>query len=122
MDTDSFVVYIKTDNIYKDIAEDVETVFGTSNCELDTRLPEEKNKKIIRLMKDKLGRKIMTKFDGSEDKKAEATKKCVIKKPSNLRVIKIVQKELNWRIKQSIQKKIAICGIKDNHKEFIKKQ
>ena len=29
MDTDSFVVYIKTDDIYKDIAEDVETVFGT---------------------------------------------------------------------------------------------
>ena len=54
MDTDSFVVYIKTDNIYKDIAEDVETVFGTSNCELDTRLPEGKNKKIIRLMKDKI--------------------------------------------------------------------
>ena len=64
-------------------------------------------------MKDKLGRKIMTKFDGSEEKKAEATKKCVTK---------IVQKELNLRIKQSIQKKIAICGIKDNHKEFRKKQ
>ena len=29
MDTDSFVVYIKTDDIYKDIAEDIETVFGT---------------------------------------------------------------------------------------------
>ena len=57
MDTDSFVVYIKTDNIYKDIAEDVETVFGTSNCELDTRLPEGKNKKIIRLMKDKIRQK-----------------------------------------------------------------
>ena len=25
MDTDSFIVYIQTDNIYKDIAEDVET-------------------------------------------------------------------------------------------------
>ena len=27
----SFIVYIKTDDIYKDIAEDVETRFDTSN-------------------------------------------------------------------------------------------
>ena len=32
-DTDSFIVYIKTDDIYKDIAEDVETRFDTSNYE-----------------------------------------------------------------------------------------
>ena len=31
MDTDSFIVYIKPDDIYKDIAEDVETRFDTSN-------------------------------------------------------------------------------------------
>ena len=35
MDTDSFIVYIKPDNIYKDIAEDVKTKFDTSNYELD---------------------------------------------------------------------------------------
>ena len=35
MDTDSFIVYIKTDDIYKDIAEDVETRFDTSNYELE---------------------------------------------------------------------------------------
>ena len=29
MDTGSFIVYIKTDDIYKDIAEDVETRFDT---------------------------------------------------------------------------------------------
>ena len=34
MDTDSFIVYIKTDDIYKDIAKDVETRFDTSNYEL----------------------------------------------------------------------------------------
>ena len=33
MDTYSFIVYIKTDDIYKDIAEDVETRFDTSNYE-----------------------------------------------------------------------------------------
>ena len=31
MDTDSFIVYVKTDDIYKGIAEDVETRFYTSN-------------------------------------------------------------------------------------------
>ena len=32
---DSFIVYIKTDDIYKDIAEDVETRFHTSNYEVE---------------------------------------------------------------------------------------
>ena len=38
MDTDSFIVYIKTEDIYKDIAEHVETRFDTSNHALDTPL------------------------------------------------------------------------------------
>ena len=45
MDTGSFIVYTKTDYIYKKIAEDVETTFDTSNYELDRSLPKEKNKK-----------------------------------------------------------------------------
>ena len=44
MDTDSFIVYIKTDDIYKDISEDVETRFDTSNYQLD--IPFTKRKKI----------------------------------------------------------------------------
>ena len=48
MDTDSFRVCIKTDDIYKDIAEDVETRFDTSNYELDRSLPKGKrNKKLL---------------------------------------------------------------------------
>ena len=35
MDTNSFIVYIKTNDIYKDIAEDVETRFDTSHYELN---------------------------------------------------------------------------------------
>ena len=42
MDTDSFIVYIKTNDIYKDIAADVETRFDTSNYELDRLLPKGK--------------------------------------------------------------------------------
>ena len=40
MDTNSFIVSIKTDDIYKDIAEDVETTFRTSNYEIDRPLPK----------------------------------------------------------------------------------
>ena len=49
-----FIVSIKTDDNYKDIAEDVETRFDTLNYELDGPLPKEKNKKVIGLMKDEL--------------------------------------------------------------------
>ena len=98
MDTDSFIVYIKANNIYKDIAEDVETRFDTSNYELECNsinklLTKGKNKKVIGLMKDESGSKIMTKFvglrakaysclidDDSEDNKGKGTKKCVIKR------------------------------------------
>ena len=31
MGTDSFIIHVKTDDIYKDIAEDIETRFDTSN-------------------------------------------------------------------------------------------
>ena len=62
MDTDSFIVYIKTDDINKDIAEDVGTRFDTSDYKLDRPFPKGKNEKLIRLMKDKLGGEIMIKF------------------------------------------------------------
>ena len=45
MDTDSFIVYTKKYDIYKDIAADVETRFDTSSYELDRLLPKGKNKK-----------------------------------------------------------------------------
>ena len=90
---DSFIVYIKTDDIHKDIVEDVGTRFHTSNYDLDTPLPKAKIKIVIVLMKYELTGKIMTKFvglraktycylidDGSEHKTAKGTKKCVIKR------------------------------------------
>ena len=64
MDTDRVVVYIKIDDIYKDIAEHVETRFETSNYELDRPLPKGKNKNVIGLMKDELEGKIMKKVVG----------------------------------------------------------
>ena len=61
MDTDSFVIHIETEDFYKDIADDVERQFDTSNYdENDERpLPIGKNKKVIGRFKDELGGKIM---------------------------------------------------------------
>ena len=56
-----FTVYINRDDIYKDIAEYVETRFDNTNYVLDRPLLEGKNKKVIRLMSDELGRKIVAK-------------------------------------------------------------
>ena len=62
MDTDSFIINIKTDDSYEDIASDVENRFDTSNYEVNRPLPTGKNKKVIGLMKDELGGKIITDF------------------------------------------------------------
>ena len=93
MDTDRFIMHIKTEDFYEDIANDVEKRFDTSIYEVNRPLPTGQNKKVIRLMKDELGGKIMTEFvalrpktysyltdDCEEDKKAKGTKKCVIKR------------------------------------------
>ena len=40
MDTGSFIVHVKAEDIYKDIAEDVETRFDISNLELDRPFSE----------------------------------------------------------------------------------
>ena len=64
MDKGSFIKNVKTDDIYKDIPEYVETGFDTSSYELDKPLSKGKNKKVIRLMKDELRGRIMTKFVG----------------------------------------------------------
>ena len=90
MDTDSFIMHIKTEDFYKDIASDVEKRFDTSNYEVNRPLPTGKNKRVIGLMKDKLGGKIMTECvalrtktysyltdDCEEDKMAKGTKKCL---------------------------------------------
>ena len=93
MDTDSFVMHIKTNDFYKDISDDVDNRFDTSNYEVKGPLPIGKNKKVIGLMKDELGGEIITEFialrpktysyltdNNKKDKKAKGTKKCVIKK------------------------------------------
>ena len=94
MDTDSLIFKVKTEDFYEDIADDVEKRLDTSNYKIDgPLLITDKNEMVIGLMKDELGRRIMTEFislraktyaylmdDDSEFKKAKGTKKCVIKR------------------------------------------
>ena len=93
MDTDSRIMNIKTEDFYKDIANDVEKRFDTSNYEFDRSLPTGKNKKVIGLMKDELGGRVIIEFvalrpktysyltrDCKENKKAKGIRKCVIKR------------------------------------------
>ena len=95
MDSDSFIIYIETEDFYEDIANDVDKWFDTKNYDKNDKrpLPIGKNKKVIGMFKDELGGKIITKNaalrakvyaylkeDGSEHKKAKGTKKCVIKR------------------------------------------
>ena len=90
MDTDSFITYIKTEDFYKDIADDVKKWFDASNYIKDDKrlLPIGQNKKKIGFFKDELGGKIMKEFvalrgnryaylvDGdTEHKKAKGTKR-----------------------------------------------
>ena len=92
-DTASFIVNIKTEDFYEYIAKDVEKTFDTSNYEVHIQLLTGKNKKVIGLMKNELGGKIITEFvalrpktysylthDCESDKKTTRTKKRVIKR------------------------------------------
>ena len=93
MDTDSFIMNMKANDFYKDISDDVEWKFDTSNYEVKKPLSIGKNKKVIGLMKDELGGEIITEFvalrpktysyltdNDKIDKKAKGTKKFIIKK------------------------------------------
>ena len=95
MDTDSFVINIKTEDFYKDIASDVEKWFDTFKYDKNDKrpLPIGINKKVIGKFKDELEGKIMTEFcalrakayayklsDDTECKKAKGTKRSVTKR------------------------------------------
>ena len=85
MNRDSFIVYIKVNDIYKDIAEDVETRFDLSNYKLQRPFPNGKKRNWINerqtrwknhdkvlWIKSKKNSYLID--DGSEDKKAKTQK------------------------------------------------
>ena len=95
MDTDSFVIHVKTNDFFRDISNDVNLWFDTSNyiTKLPRPLPIGKNKKVLGQFQDELGGKIISELcclkakpysykldDDSECKKAKDTKKCIVKR------------------------------------------
>ena len=102
MNTESFIVHVKIDDIFKNIEEDVEIRFYTSNYELNRPLPKRRNENVIALIKYKLGAESLKLIfslraktysylidDGRNDKKATGMKKLHLKK-LNLKIMKIV--------------------------------
>ena len=59
MDTDSFIMHIKTEDFYEDIAKDVEKKDDKLNYTVERSLPVGMNKKVIGMVKDELGGKII---------------------------------------------------------------
>ena len=94
MDTDSFIIRIETEDFYMNIANYVNEWFVTSGYDekLNRSLTTGINKKVNGKFKDELDGMVMSEFcasraktyafkddDGKEKKKANDTKKCVIK-------------------------------------------
>ena len=86
MDTDSFRVNIKIEDVYGDIANDVEKRFDTWNYVTERLLPIGKNKNVTQLMKDELGGKTITEsvWVKLKAKEAKKTRKNHIKITSNV--------------------------------------
>ena len=93
MDADSFIIHVKTEDVYKDIAKEFKARFDTSNYEIDWPLPMGTNEKVSGLMKHELGGQIMKTFvvfrvktcsylkdNDDEYKNAKVVQKCAIKK------------------------------------------
>ena len=95
MDTDSFILHIRTEDFYEDITNDVKKCFDISNYSEDDKRPLSNgmNKSLIGLFKDELWGKVITEFvalrpktycylvdDGDSNEKAKGTKNCVIKR------------------------------------------
>ena len=93
-DTDSFIIYIKTEDFFEDISNDVEGRFDMSNYDKNDKrpIPIGKNEKVPGLFKDELGGEIIREVValrpeayaylddyGNEYKKSKGTKRCVIR-------------------------------------------
>ena len=97
MDTDSFILFIQTEDFYKDISNDVNKWFDASDICKNTNRPTGINEKQLGMMKFKLGDDEMIEYTNArailcaylyqepngeihESKRANGTKKCITKK------------------------------------------
>ena len=124
MDTDSFIVYVKKQIFIKTLQKMLKLDLILQIMNQIDHCKKKKKKKGIGLMKDESGRKIMTKFVGlraktysylienaSEDKKAKATKKCVIKRKLKFENFKNCLEATQLENKKTFLKKIKLTYI-----------
>ena len=89
-DTDSVIIHVQTEDIYQDIAQNLDN-YDTSNYQPNHPLFSNTNKKIIGKFKDELGGQLLTEFIGirpkmysyvgeESGKRAKGVKKSVLKK------------------------------------------
>ena len=136
VDTESFIIHVKAEDIHKDIAEDVEKRSDTSNFKIDRPLPIAKNNKAIGLMKEGLGWQIIKKFIGlrpktysylkdnnDEGKKAKETKNRVIKRKRTFQDYKICSKpsQITNKVKYLEKKEINVDCLKEDQRKFVEK-
>ena len=126
MYTDSFLVHVKTEDIYKDIAEDVETRFDISNFEIDRPLPN--GKKIIRQTMKKIVEFIektcsYLNDNNDEDRKAKSTKTCVMKRKLKFEDCKncLQPAQIERKINYLEEKKIDVDSLEQDKNKFVKK-
>ena len=126
MYTDSFLVHVKTEDIYKDIAEDVETRFDTSNFEIDRPLPN--GKKIIRQTMKKIVEFIektcsYLNDNNDEDRKAKSTKTCIMKRKLKFEDCKncLQPAQIERKINYLEEKKIDVDSLEQDKNKFVKK-
>ena len=119
--TDTDIIYVKTDDIYKNIAKDVETRFDTSNSELDRPLLKSKNNWInerwIRWKNQEIVCSLRVKTysylkdNNDEDKKEKGTKRCVIKRKLKFQDYENCLKAVQIENKKSYLEKIKLMEI-----------
>ena len=67
MDTDSFILEIKTSDVHEDMIDNID-IYDTSNFTSGDVLFSSKNKKVVGKFKDELGGKVMSEFIGLRSK------------------------------------------------------
>lgn len=81
----------------------------------------------VTLVKDQLVRKIVTEFDllrpysylvddNNDNKNAKDTRRCAISENVNVKIIKVVLKQLNWKMKKKLEEnRLDVDIYTDNH-------
>ena len=93
-DTDSLCYESETEDFYKDISDDVQEKFDTSNFSLNhpSGIPTGINKKVPGMFKDEAGGEIIEEFVGLRAKQC-AIKKLMVKKKKSVRVSREMSKK-----------------------------